>query len=145
MTVNGNFLTDFRELGRWGRSAGSVKIRCAINGLGGMLGGVCTEFSTSAVENFAAFETCNFSVARLIDVCDQGLRFAVQKLCTGLPTKTVEKVGAMGLLFGRFLIVLPRSGTVCVNRIASRTWCGLPRVTHRAANKICGQCRGAAY
>lgn len=76
-----------------GRSARSEKIRCAINGLAWMLGGVCTDFSPLTVDKSSASKTCNFSVAWRIDVCDQGLRFAVQKLCTGLPTKSVEKTG----------------------------------------------------
>jgi hypothetical protein len=47
----------------------------------------CVALSSAARDG----ETCNFSVAWSIGVCDHGLRFAVQKLCTGLPTKSVEK------------------------------------------------------
>ncbi len=80
-------------LGRVRRSARNGKIRCAINGLARMLGGVCTDFSPLTVDKSSASKTCNFSVAWCIGVCDQRLSFAVQKLCTGLPTKSVEKVG----------------------------------------------------
>jgi hypothetical protein len=56
-----------------------------------MLGGVCTDLCPSTVDKSAAFKTCNFAVAWTIDLCDQGLRFAVQKLFTGLCPKSVEK------------------------------------------------------
>ena len=66
-----------------------------------MLGGLCTDLCPSTVDKSSASETCNFSASRAIDVCDQGLRFAVQKLFTGLSTKSVEKSADFCLRNGR--------------------------------------------
>lgn len=98
--VNGISPMNFRDLRLRGRCLSNQKIRCAINGLGRMLGGVCTDLCPSAVDKSGASKTCNFSVAWTIDVCDQGLGFAVQTLCTGVSPKSVDKRTRLCACFG---------------------------------------------